>query len=50
MANDSTYYGIQDDVLKRRLAIDQGRMQVPAGAGLGVEIDRAQVLRYHVDC
>ncbi len=50
LANDSTYYGLQDDILTERLKIDRGRMQVPTGPGLGIEVDMEKIMRYRVDC
>jgi L-alanine-DL-glutamate epimerase-like enolase superfamily enzyme len=40
---DSVYYAWERDVLGERLALDDGRMPVPEGPGLGVEVDEAAV-------
>jgi L-alanine-DL-glutamate epimerase-like enolase superfamily enzyme len=40
---DSVYYAWERDVLAERLALDDGRMPVPEGSGLGVEVDEAAV-------
>ena len=48
LANDSTYYALEDDILSQRLPIERGRMRVPEGHGLGVEVDLAKVRRYAV--
>lgn len=40
---DSVYYAWERDVLAERLALDDGRMPVPEGPGLGVEVDEAAV-------
>ena len=49
LANDSTYYGLEDDVLTERLPILRGRMAMPAGPGLGVEVDPERLRRYSVE-
>ncbi len=38
---------LADDVVTAPLSYDQGRMQVPTGPGLGVELDRDKLERYH---
>lgn len=48
MANDTTYYGLEDDVVTERLSIVGGRITVPTRPGLGVEIDREKLERYRV--
>lgn len=50
LANDSTYYGLEDDILTERLKVENGRIAVPAGAGLGIEVDMERISRYRVDC
>src|SRR5262245_52970917 len=49
LANDCTYYGLIEDILARPLEIRGGRMAVPEGPGLGVEVDPAMVRKYQVD-
>jgi L-Ala-D/L-Glu epimerase / N-acetyl-D-glutamate racemase len=45
-AND-THYALQsDDILTEMLPIREGRLAVPAGPGLGVQVDRAKVELY----
>ena len=45
-AND-THYALQsDDILTEMLPIRAGRLTVPAGPGLGVQVDPAKVERY----
>ncbi len=39
---------LESDLLRERLAITGGRMAVPAGPGLGVELDEAAVARYRI--
>ncbi|MBL8848812.1 MAG: mandelate racemase/muconate lactonizing enzyme family protein [Planctomycetaceae bacterium] len=50
LANDTTYYGLEDDVITERIPIVGGRIRVPARPGLGVEIDPEKLVRYRVDC
>lgn len=50
LANDSTYYGLEDDILTERIPIVQGRIRVPDKPGLGVEGDPERIARYKVDC
>jgi L-alanine-DL-glutamate epimerase-like enolase superfamily enzyme len=45
-ANDTHYPLQSDDILTQMLSIKEGRLAVPTGAGLGVEIDPAKVDRY----
>ena len=47
-ASDSHYLYLQDDVrVGDRLPIADGKMRVPTGRGLGVEVDSAQLERLH---
>src|SRR5207248_10265362 len=39
LANDCTYYGLQDDILTSLHPIRRGFMDVPEGPGLGVTVD-----------
>jgi L-alanine-DL-glutamate epimerase-like enolase superfamily enzyme len=48
LANDCTYYGLEDDIITPPHAIDRGRMPVPEGPGLGVTVDEAKVAKYRV--
>ena len=48
LANDCTYYGLEDDILADMFVIERGRMRVPEGPGLGVKVDEAKVARYRV--
>jgi L-alanine-DL-glutamate epimerase-like enolase superfamily enzyme len=50
LANDSTYYGLVDDVITERLRIEQGTIAVPTRPGLGVEVDPERLARYCLDC
>ena len=50
LANDSTYYGLEDDIILERLQIEAGTIAVPTTPGLGVEGDMERIARYQVDC
>lgn len=50
LANDTTYFGLQDDIVEQPLVITNGRIGVPDGPGLGVEGDPDKIKRYQVDC
>ena len=44
LANDCTYYGLEDDILVSLFRIEKGRMFVPAGPGLGVTVDEQKIM------
>jgi L-alanine-DL-glutamate epimerase-like enolase superfamily enzyme len=46
LANDCTYYGLEDDVITPVFRIERGRMAVPEGPGLGITIDEAKLAKY----
>ena len=48
LANDCTYYGLTDDIVTPLHSIESGRMNVPEGPGLGVDVDEAKVAKYRV--
>lgn len=50
LANDTTYYGLEDDIVTERLTIESGTMAVPARAGLGAEGDPVRIAKYQIDC
>jgi L-alanine-DL-glutamate epimerase-like enolase superfamily enzyme len=50
LANDTTYYGLEDDVITERLVIERGTMAVPTRPGLGVTGDPERIARYAIDC
>ena len=50
LANDSTYYGLEDDMLKAPFKIEAGTIAVPKAPGLGVDVDPEKVARYQIDC
>ena len=50
LANDSTYYGLEDDIITEPLVIESGQIAVMEKPGLGVEGDPEKLERYKVDC
>jgi L-alanine-DL-glutamate epimerase-like enolase superfamily enzyme len=50
LANDTTYYGLEDDITQKPLVIRSGMIAVPDAPGLGIEADREKIARYRVDC
>jgi L-alanine-DL-glutamate epimerase-like enolase superfamily enzyme len=48
LANDCTYYGLEDDIITPLHRIERGSMPVPEGPGLGVVVDEAKVKQYRV--
>jgi L-Ala-D/L-Glu epimerase len=50
LANDTTYYGLEDDVITEPFQIAGGRLTVPERPGLGIEGDVEKIRRYGVDC
>jgi len=50
LANDSTYYGLEDDVITNPFQIKSGMIDVPQSPGLGIEVDPEILRRYRVNC
>jgi L-alanine-DL-glutamate epimerase-like enolase superfamily enzyme len=50
LANDSTYYGLEDDIITNPFQIQSGSIAVPTLPGLGIEVDPEKLRRYRVDC
>ncbi len=50
LANDTTYYGLEDDIITERFSIERGTIAVPNKPGLGVEGDPERLARYKIDC
>ena len=48
LANDCTYYGLEDDIITPLHHIERGTLAVPEGPGLGVHVDEAKVAKYRV--
>ncbi|MCS7225098.1 MAG: mandelate racemase/muconate lactonizing enzyme family protein [Armatimonadetes bacterium] len=46
--NDTTYYSMEDDVLKHPFQIVDGFIEVPLSPGLGIEVDEEKVHRYAI--
>jgi len=49
LANDTTYYGLEDDIVTERLKIESGTIAVPDTPGLGVEGSPERIARYAID-
>jgi L-alanine-DL-glutamate epimerase-like enolase superfamily enzyme len=47
--NDTCYHGLTDDILVEKLKIENGKIEVPLGPGLGVEVDEGKIEKYRVD-
>jgi len=50
LANDTTYYGLEDDIITDRFQIDRGTIAVPTKPGLGIEVDPERLARYKIHC
>lgn len=50
LANDTTYYGLEDDIITERFSIEHGTIAVPNKPGLGIEGDPERLARYKIDC
>jgi L-alanine-DL-glutamate epimerase-like enolase superfamily enzyme len=48
LANDCTYYGLEDDIIAPLHRIERGYMPVPEGPGLGVSVDERKLNRYRI--
>lgn len=48
LANDTTYFGLEDDVITERFQINRGKIQVPTTPGLGIECDPERLAKYSV--
>lgn len=46
LANDSTYYGLEDDVLTEPFTIEQGKIALPMRPGLGIDVDPDKLHHY----
>ncbi len=44
--NDTCYHGLTDDILAEPLKFENGRISVPLGPGLGVEVDESKIEKY----
>ena len=50
LANDCTYYGLEDDIITEPFQIERGKIAVPDKPGLGIEGDPEKIAKYRVDC
>jgi L-alanine-DL-glutamate epimerase-like enolase superfamily enzyme len=50
LANDTTYYGLEDDIITEPFSIQRGTIALPNKPGLGIEGDPDRLARYRVDC
>lgn len=50
MANDTTYFGLEDDIITEPFQIEQGMIAVPSRPGLGIEVDLEKLRKYRLDC
>jgi L-alanine-DL-glutamate epimerase-like enolase superfamily enzyme len=50
LANDTTYYGLEDDIITEPFQIQSGTFAVPTKPGLGIEVDAEKLRKYRVDC
>jgi L-alanine-DL-glutamate epimerase-like enolase superfamily enzyme len=48
LANDCTYYGLEDDIITPLHRIERGFMEVPEGPGLGVILDEEKLAKYRI--
>ena len=49
LGNDTTYYGLLDDILETPFQIESGHLAVSDKPGLGIEVSDEKVLRYAID-
>lgn len=50
LANDCTYYGLEDDIAAEPFTIVDGKIAVPDKPGLGIDGDPAKLEKHRVDC
>lgn len=50
LANDSTYYGLVEDIITEPFQIERGTIAVPTTPGLGMEVDIEKLRKYRVEC
>ena len=50
LANDTTYYGLEDDIITEPFQIQSGSIAVPTKPGLGIEVDPDKLRKYRIDC
>jgi L-alanine-DL-glutamate epimerase-like enolase superfamily enzyme len=47
--SDTCYHGLTDDILSHPFKFENGKLSVPAGPGLGVEVDETKIQKYRVN-
>jgi L-alanine-DL-glutamate epimerase-like enolase superfamily enzyme len=50
LANDTTYYGLEDDIITEPFQIQAGTIAVPTSPGLGIVVDPNKLQKYRVEC
>lgn len=50
LANDTTYYGLEDDIITEPFQIVRGKIALPDKPGLGIEGDPEKLKKYQVVC
>jgi len=50
LANDTTYFGLEDDIITERIEIQDGSIAITNKPGLGIEGDPDRIAKYKVDC
>ena len=45
---DTCCHGLRDDILTEPLRFENGKLRVPMGPGLGVQVDESRVQRYRI--
>ncbi len=48
LGNDTTYYGLVEDICVEPLPIERGFIRVPQKPGLGIEVDAAKLKKYRI--
>jgi L-alanine-DL-glutamate epimerase-like enolase superfamily enzyme len=48
LGNDTTYYGLEDDIIAEPILISAGYIAVPDAPGLGIEVDQEKMARYTI--
>lgn len=48
LANDTTYFGLEDDIITERIQIENGSIAVSNKPGLGIEGDPERIAKYRV--
>lgn len=46
--NDTCYHGLTDDIIAKPFKFENGKLSVPNGPGLGVEVDESKLEKYRI--